>query len=158
MRISWFIGATIYSYLKCIVHDKLLKPWQSFWITLYKMIFVSTFRKLLNHVTHLTRFWGKNIFGVVTCSIWLVISVSLFWTFVVLNVTLFIYLLIVTVCARGTWWCIWFRQCATSWKVAGFIRDGITDIFHWLNPSGCTVAMGSTRPLTEMNTRDIPGG
>ena len=25
----------IYSYLKCIVYDKLLKPWQSFWITLY---------------------------------------------------------------------------------------------------------------------------
>ena len=24
-----------YSYLKCIVYDKLLKPRQSFWITLY---------------------------------------------------------------------------------------------------------------------------
>ena len=27
----------IYSYLKCIVYDKSLKPWQSFWITLYNM-------------------------------------------------------------------------------------------------------------------------
>jgi len=25
----------MYSYLKCIVYDKLLKPWQSFLITLY---------------------------------------------------------------------------------------------------------------------------
>jgi len=30
MRISWSIGATTYCYLKCIVYDKLLKPWQSF--------------------------------------------------------------------------------------------------------------------------------
>jgi len=35
LRISWSIGATVYSYRKCIVYDKLLKPWQSFWITLY---------------------------------------------------------------------------------------------------------------------------
>ena len=35
MRISWSIGATTYCYLKCIVYDKLLKPRQSFWITLY---------------------------------------------------------------------------------------------------------------------------
>jgi hypothetical protein len=35
MRISWSIGATIYFYLKCVVYDKLLKPRQSFWITLY---------------------------------------------------------------------------------------------------------------------------
>jgi len=27
----------MYSYLKCIVYDKLLKPRQSFWITLYIM-------------------------------------------------------------------------------------------------------------------------
>jgi len=35
MRISWSIGATTHSYLKCIVYDKLLKPRQSFLITLY---------------------------------------------------------------------------------------------------------------------------
>ena len=32
---SWSIGATIYTYLKCIVYDKLIKPRQSFLITLY---------------------------------------------------------------------------------------------------------------------------
>ena len=36
LRISWSITATIYSNLKCIVYDKLLKPRQSFWIILYK--------------------------------------------------------------------------------------------------------------------------
>jgi len=35
LRISWPIGATTYCYLKCIVYDKLLKPRQSFLITLY---------------------------------------------------------------------------------------------------------------------------
>ena len=37
MRISWPIGATTYSYLKCIVYDKLLKPRLSFWITLHSL-------------------------------------------------------------------------------------------------------------------------
>jgi hypothetical protein len=30
--------------------------------------------------------------------------------------------------------------------------------FHWHNPSGCTVALGSTQPLTEMSTRSISWG
>ena len=30
-----YIYMCVYFYLKCIVYDKLLKPWQSFWITLY---------------------------------------------------------------------------------------------------------------------------
>jgi hypothetical protein len=39
-------------------------------------------------------------------------------------------------------------------KVAGFIADGVIGIFHWLNPSGRTVALRSTQPLTEMSTRN----
>ena len=35
LRISWSIGATTYCYIKCTVYDKLLKPRQSFRITLY---------------------------------------------------------------------------------------------------------------------------
>jgi len=31
-------------------------------------------------------------------------------------------------------------------------------IFHWLNPSGHTMALKSTQPLTEMSTRDISWG
>jgi len=36
LRISWPLGATIYSYLKCTAYDKLLKPRRPFLITLYK--------------------------------------------------------------------------------------------------------------------------
>jgi hypothetical protein len=42
----------------------------------------------------------------------------------------------------GTRWRSWLRHCATSWKVVGSIRDGVTGIFHWHNPSGHTMALG----------------
>jgi hypothetical protein len=50
------------------------------------------------------------------------------------------------------------RHCATNRKFAGSICDGITGIFHWHNPSGRTMTLGSTQPLTEMSTRNILGG
>jgi hypothetical protein len=31
------------------------------------------------------------------------------------------------------WWCSWLRHCATSWKVAVAILDGVIRVFHWLN-------------------------
>jgi len=43
------------------------------------------------------------------------------------------------------------RHCATSRKVAGSIPDGVIGIFHWLNPSGRTLVLGSNQPLTEMS-------
>jgi hypothetical protein len=48
--------------------------------------------------------------------------------------------------------------CATNWKVAGKIPDCFIEIFHWHNPSGRTMALGLTQPLTEMSTRNIPWG
>jgi hypothetical protein len=30
--------------------------------------------------------------------------------------------------------------------------------FNWPNPSNRTMALGSTQPLTEMSTRNLPGG
>ena len=45
----------------------------------------------------------------------------------------------------GTQWRCWLRHCATSRKVAGSIPDSIIGIFHWHNPSGRTVALGSTQ-------------
>ena len=48
----------------------------------------------------------------------------------------------------------WLRYGATSREVAGSVAD-VTRIFHWHNPSGRTVALGSTQPLTEMSTRNI---
>jgi hypothetical protein len=44
---------------------------------------------------------------------------------------------------------------------AGRSRDRIPRrciFFNWPNPSSRTVALGSTQPLTEMSTRNIPGG
>ena len=53
----------------------------------------------------------------------------------------------------------WLRHCATSRKVAGSIPDGVTGFFfQWHNPSGRTMALGSTQPLTEMSTRNVSWG
>ena len=58
----------------------------------------------------------------------------------------------------GTMVAQWLRCCATNWKVAGSIPNGVIGIFHWHNPSKCTMALGSTQPLTEMSTRRISWG
>jgi hypothetical protein len=52
----------------------------------------------------------------------------------------------------------WLRPYATSQKVAGSIPDEVIGSFSWPNPSRCTMALGSIQPLTEMSTRNIPGG
>jgi hypothetical protein len=46
----------------------------------------------------------------------------------------------------------------TSWKVAGSIPDGVIGFFSWPNPSSRTMALWSSQPLTEMSTRNVPGG
>jgi hypothetical protein len=53
--------------------------------------------------------------------------------------------------------CSWLRHYATSRKVAGSIPD-VTGFFYWPNPSSRTMALGSTQPVTEMTTRNFPGG
>jgi len=50
-----------------------------------------------------------------------------------------------------TRWRSWLRHYATSRKVAGSIPDGVIGIFHRHNPSGRTIALGPTQPLTEMS-------
>jgi len=49
----------------------------------------------------------------------------------------------------------WLRHCATSRKVVGSIPDGVIGIFHCHNPSGRTMTLGLTQPLTEMSIRNI---
>ena len=51
----------------------------------------------------------------------------------------------------GTQYRSWFRFCATSRKVAGSIPREVIRTFHWLKPSGHTMALGSTQPLTEIS-------
>jgi len=58
---------------------------------------------------------------------------------------------------RGRWRS-WLTHCATSRKVAGSIPDGIIGIFHCHNPSRRPMAMGSTKTLMEMITKNISGG
>jgi len=46
-----------------------------------------------------------------------------------------------------------YWDSATSRKVAGSTPDGVTGIFRWFNPSGLTMALRSTQPLTEMGIK-----
>jgi hypothetical protein len=43
-------------------------------------------------------------------------------------------------------------------KVAGSIPNEVIVFFIWPNSSSRTMALGSTLPLTEMSTRNLPGG
>jgi hypothetical protein len=46
------------------------------------------------------------------------------------------------------------RHYTTSWEVA----DSTPDEVNCPNPSNRTMALGSTQPLKEMSTRNLPGG
>ena len=61
-------------------------------------------------------------------------------------------------CGARCWWRSWLRHCSTSRKMAGSIPDSVIGIFHWHNPSGRTMNLGLTQPLTEMSTRNISWG
>ena len=58
-------------------------------------------------------------------------------------------------CIMGLAVAQWLRNCATSWKVAGSIPDGVIGILLWHNPSSRTMALELTQPLTEISTRNI---
>jgi hypothetical protein len=51
-----------------------------------------------------------------------------------------------------------FYYYAVSRKVAGSIPDEVNTIFNWPNPFSRTMTLGSIQPLTEMSTRNLPGG
>jgi len=40
----------------------------------------------------------------------------------------------------------------------GFDSPCFIGIFYWHNPSGCTMTLGSTQPLSEMSTMNISWG
>jgi hypothetical protein len=50
------------------------------------------------------------------------------------------------------------RNYATGRKVAGSIPFEVIEIFNLPNPSSRIMALGSIQPLTEMSTRNLPGG
>jgi hypothetical protein len=51
----------------------------------------------------------------------------------------------------------WLRHYATSLKITISSPDEV-DIFNLPNPSSRTMALGSTQPLTEMSSMNLPGG
>jgi hypothetical protein len=71
-----------------------------------------------------------------------------------------IYCVLLKLCGGGgvARWPSWLRHCATSRKVAGPIPDYIFGIFPWYNPSGRTMTLELSRPLTEISTRNISWG
>jgi hypothetical protein len=50
------------------------------------------------------------------------------------------------------------RHNATSQKVASSILKEIIEFFIWPIPSSRNIALESTQPLTEVSTRNLPGG
>jgi len=61
---------------------------------------------------------------------------------------------------RDSWWGHAVAQLvvAMRYKSKGRWFDGVIGILHGHNPSGRTMALGSTQPLTEMSTRNISWG
>ena len=56
---------------------------------------------------------------------------------------------------KDAWWRSWLGHCATTRKVAGSIPGCVIGIFYWHSPSGRTIALGLTQPLTEISNRNI---
>jgi hypothetical protein len=50
------------------------------------------------------------------------------------------------------------RYYAKSRRIVGSTPDEVIGIFSWHNPSSRTMALGSTQPLTEINTMNLTGG
>jgi hypothetical protein len=49
----------------------------------------------------------------------------------------------------------WLRHYGTNRKIAGSRPDEVDFFSDLSNPSGHSMALGSTQPLTEMNTRNL---
>jgi hypothetical protein len=58
----------------------------------------------------------------------------------------------------GTRYGNWLTQCPTSRKVVGSIPNKVIGHFNLRTCSSRTLSLGSTQPLTEMNTRNLPVG
>jgi hypothetical protein len=51
-----------------------------------------------------------------------------------------------------------YPRTGSSRKVTGSNPDEVTEFLNLPNPSSRTVSLASTQPLTEMGTRNLPGG
>jgi hypothetical protein len=67
-----------------------------------------------------------------------------------------VHILLLLLLLRGS--VIWLSDYAKSRKVTGSIPDEVVGFFNWPNHSSRIMALGSTQPLTEMSTRNLPLG
>jgi hypothetical protein len=58
---------------------------------------------------------------------------------------------------RCTLYCNWFKCRVTGRKVAEFVSRKVVGFVNLRNPSSRNMGLGSTQPLTEMSTRNLPG-
>ena len=90
-------------------------------------------------------------------AVWVLPSHSTYDTFienliVVLNINS--YFTTIPHYTQGTQWCSWLWQCATS-QVTSLIPNGVRGVFHWHNPSGCTMALRFDSASNTMRTGNI---
>jgi hypothetical protein len=52
----------------------------------------------------------------------------------------------------------WLKHYPTSRKNVCSFPVEVIEFFNWSNPSSRTMALESTQPLTDMSTRNLPGG
>jgi hypothetical protein len=50
------------------------------------------------------------------------------------------------------------RGMLQSWRLLVRFPMSSLDIFNWPNPSSRNMVLESTQPLTEISTRNVPGG
>ena len=103
---------------------------------------VHTCRRTSIKVPNFTNSLLKKVFANTLVPLWNVCSTSFFCPLLILQ-------------HYNTRWCSWMRHCATTRNVVGSIPYSIIGIFHWINPSGRTMALGSIQPHIEMSTRNI---
>jgi len=114
-------------------------------------------------------FLTSSIYSHILPHIWTLLSVPVApfpipctWKFYILACYVFFCLVTSYSCctdwSRGTQWHSWLRHCAARRKISGSISDGVIGIFHGHNPSGRTMTLGLTQPLTEVSTRNISWG
>jgi hypothetical protein len=103
----------------------------------------------------LSRLWGWSE-GTKTCKATLICSICL-W-FCSLFVGTWQRFQFLNPIYGGTLYRSWLRHYATSRKVVGSSPDEVDFFFNRPNPSSRTMIVGSTQPLTEMSTRNLPVG
>jgi hypothetical protein len=84
-------------------------------------------------------------------------SVSVFWTHTKITERIDSYLFTLF---SASLMLVHFHVCLGPllFNVAGSVPNEIIGFFNWPNPSSRTMALGSTQSLTEMSTRNLPGG